>query len=273
MSPPVLVLAIFFVLPMLIMAVYTFRLGTFSPDRDVFTLEHYSEYFANFSFHRLLLQSVWVAFLTAALSIIFAYPIAYFLAFRAGSIQLTLLTILLVPAWTSYLLRILAWKLILGSGGLLNSLLLSTGLITEASPILLYSTSAVVVTLVYVWVPFVVLPIYSALQRIDRSLLEAASDLGCSQAEAFIRVTLPLSLPGVFAGFLFVFIPTLGEWVTPSLVGGVQGTMYGNIIQDQFVRALNWPLGSLMSMVMLVLMVVQLALFSRVVRLNDLAGV
>jgi spermidine/putrescine transport system permease protein len=273
MSPPVLVLAVFFVLPMLIMAVYSFRLGTFPPDRDIFTLEHYREYLGSTSYHRLLLQSIWVAFLTAALSIIFAYPIAYFLAFRAGPLQMTLLTILLVPAWTSYLLRILAWKLILGSNGLLNSLLLSTGLITEASPILLYSTAAVVVTLVYVWVPFVVLPIFSALQRIDRSLLEAASDLGCSQAEAFVRVTLPLSLPGVIAGFLFVFIPTLGEWVTPSLVGGVQGTMYGNIIQDQFVRALNWPLGSLMSLVMLVLMVVQLALFSRVVRINDLAGV
>lgn len=273
MSPPVLVLTAFFVLPMIIMAIYSFRLGTFAPERDSFTLEHYAEYFGNLSYHRLLLQSVVVAFITSLLSVLFAYPIAYFLVFRAGQAQLTLLTILLVPAWTSYLLRILAWKLILGSGGLLNSLLLSTGLIKEASPILLYSQTAVIVTLVYVWVPFVVLPIFSALQRIDRSLLEAASDLGCSQAEAFLRVTLPLSLPGVVAGFLFVFIPTLGEWVTPSLVGGVQGTLFGNIIQDQFVRALNWPLGSLMSLVMLVLMIIQLALFSRVIRLNDLAGV
>jgi spermidine/putrescine transport system permease protein len=273
MSPPALVLAAFFVLPMLIMALYSFRLGTFAPERDSFTLQHYIEYFESSSYHRLLLQSMWVAFITALLSVVFAYPIAYFLVFRAGPMQLTLLTILLVPAWTSYLLRILAWKLILGSSGLLNSLLLSTGLITEASPILLYSQAAVVVTLVYVWVPFVVLPIFSALQRIDRSLLEAAADLGCSQVEAFIRVTLPLSLPGVIAGFLFVFIPTLGEWVTPSLVGGVQGTMFGNIIQDQFVRALNWPLGSLMSLVMLALMIIQLLLFSRVIRLSDLAGV
>lgn len=273
MSPPVLVLATFFVLPMIIMAIYSFRLGTFSPERDTFTLEHYTEYFGNLSYHRLLLQSVIVAFITSLLSVLFAYPIAYFLAFRAGQAQLTLLTVLLVPAWTSYLLRILAWKLILGSSGLLNSLLLSTGIIQETSPILLYSRTAVIVTLVYVWVPFVVLPIFSALQRIDRNLMEAASDLGCSQAEAFLRVTLPLSLPGVIAGFLFVFIPTLGEWVTPSLVGGVQGTLFGNIIQDQFVRALNWPLGALMSLVMLVLMIVQLALFSRVIRLSDLAGV
>ena len=125
---------------------------------------------------------------------------------------------------------------------------------------------------VYVWIPFVALPIFSALQRIDRHLFEAAADLGCPAWETFLRVTLPLSLPGVAAGFFFVFIPTLGEWVTPMLVGGVQGVMFGNLIQDQFVRALNWPLGSLMSLVMLALMLIQLALFSRFILLSDLAG-
>lgn len=272
MSPPALSLALFFLLPMAIMALFSFRAGTFSPERDVFTLEHYQEYVGNTSFHRLLLQSAIVAFATSILSIIFAYPIAYFLAFHSGPTRLTLLTILIVPAWTSYLLRILAWKLILGSNGLLNSLLLSTGLIREATPVLLYSRTAVIVTLVYVWVPFVALPIFSALQRIDRHLFEAAADLGCPAWETFLRVTLPLSLPGVAAGFFFVFIPTLGEWVTPTLVGGVQGVMFGNLIQDQFVRALNWPLGSLMSLVMLALMLIQLALFSRFIRLSDLAG-
>jgi len=273
MTPPVLVLVVLFLLPMGIMAVFSFRAGTFPPERDVFTLNQYVEYFSNLGYHRLLLSSAVIALLTSILSIAFAYPIAYFLAFKAGEMQLTLLTILIIPAWTSYLLRILAWKLILGSNGVLNSLLLSTGLITEATPLLLYSQSAVIVTLVYVWIPFVTLPIFSALQRIDRSLLEAAADLGCPSWETFLRVTLPLSLPGVASGFFFVFIPTLGEWVTPSLVGGVQGIMYGNIIQDQFVRALNWPLGSIMSLVMLALVVIQIALFSRVIRLQDLAGI
>ena len=138
---------------------------------------------------------------------------------------------------------------------------------------MLYSPSAVVVTLVYVWIPFVALPIFAALQRIDSSVLEAAADLGCPAWQTFLRVIFPLSLPGVAAGFLFVFIPTLGEWVTPALVGGARGVMYGNLIQDQFVRALNWPMGSVMSLVMLALMLVQLALFSRVVRLSDLAAV
>lgn len=273
MTPPTLALALFFVVPMLIMALFSFRLGAFPPERDTFTLEHYREFIANTAFQRLLWQSALVALVVSALAIVIAYPIAYFLAFRAGALQLILLTILIVPAWTSYLLRILAWRVILGTNGVLNSFLLSTGLITEAAPILLYSRAAVVITLVYVWIPFVVLPIFSALQRIDRSLLEAAADLGCSAWERFWRVTFPLSLPGVVAGFLFVFIPTLGEWVTPALVGGVQGTMYGNLIQDQFVRALNWPLGSLMSLVMLALMLILLAAFNRTIRLSDLAGI
>jgi spermidine/putrescine transport system permease protein len=272
MTPPAVWLAVFFLLPMAIMAAFSFRAGSFAPERDLFTLAHYAEFAAQTSYHRLLWQSVVIALTTAALSVVLAYPVAYFLAFRAGPLQMVLLTILILPAWTSYLLRILAWKVILGSSGLLSSFFLSIGLSAESAPVLLYSRAAVVVTLVYVWIPFVALPIFSALQRIDRGLLEAAADLGCPAWEVFLRITLPLSLPGVISGFLFVFIPTLGEWVTPALVGGVQGVMYGNIVQDQFVRALNWPLGSLMSLVMLVLMLAQLALFSRFIRLSDLAG-
>ena len=272
MAPPVLLLAVFFVLPMLIMASFSFRLGTFAPERYIFTTVHYWDFIGRTSFHRLLLRSIGVAFMTAGIAIVLAYPLAHFLAFRAGRLQLTLLSLLIIPAWTSYLLRILAWKVILGSNGLLNSLLIQAGFIQEGSAWLLYSTSAVVVTLVYVWIPFVALPIFAALQRIDSSLVEAAADLGCPAWQVFLRVVFPLSLPGVAAGFLFVFIPTLGEWVTPALVGGARGVMYGNLIQDQFVRALNWPMGSVMSLVMLALMLLQLALFSRVVRLSDLAA-
>jgi spermidine/putrescine transport system permease protein len=273
MSPPVLWLALFFVLPLLIMATFSFRAGSFGPERDVFSLAAYRAYFSNPGFQRLLLQSALVALQTGLFSVLLAYPLAYFLVFRAGPARVMLLTILIVPAWTSYLLRILAWKLILGSGGLLNTGLLSLGFIGEALPILLYSRAAVLVTLVYVWIPFTTLPIFSALGRIDRRLLEAAADLGCPPWEVFLRVTLPLSLPGVIAGFFFSFVPTLGEWVTPSLVGGAQGIMYGNLIQDQFVRALNWPMGSLMSLVMLALVAALTLVFSRVVRLTELSGI
>jgi spermidine/putrescine transport system permease protein len=272
MSPPVFWLVLFFIAPLLIMATFSFRAGSFGPERNTFSLKAYQVYFSNPGFQRLLLQSVWVAFQTGLYSVILAYPLAYFLVFRAGPSRVTLLTILIVPAWTSYLLRILAWKLILGSGGLLNTLLLSLGMIKEALPILLYSRAAVLVTLVYVWIPFTTLPIFSSLERIDQRLLEASADLGCAPWETFLRVTLPLSLPGAIAGFFFSFVPTLGEWVTPTLVGGAQGIMYGNLIQDQFVRALNWPMGSLMSLVMLFLVVVLTLAFSRVVRLSELSG-
>jgi len=138
---------------------------------------------------------------------------------------------------------------------------------------LLFCREAVIVALVYVWLPFVALPIFAGLERIDRRLLEAAEDLGCRPWQSFLRITLPLSLPGVLAGFLSVFIPTLGEYVTPLLVGGVNGIMYGNLIQDQFTRALNWPLGSVLSLVMLFLVVLFTLGFGRRVRLSDLAGV
>lgn len=272
MLPPVAWLFIFFVVPLGIMALFSFRAGSFGAAREQFTLAHYQQFFASPAYLNLLGQSAWIAFLTAVIAVVLSYPLAYYLSFRAGEMRVTLLTILIVPAWTSFLLRILAWKLILGSGGLLNSLLLSLNLIEEASPLLIYSRAAVVVTLVYVWIPFATLPVFSALERVDRRLLEAAADLGCPPWQAFLRVTLPLSLPGVLAAFFFVFIPTLGEWVTPALVGGAQGIMYGNLIQDQFVRALNWPLGAVLSLVLMALVLALILIFNRFLRVSDLAG-
>lgn len=183
-----------------------------------------------------------------------------------------LLTLIIVPTWTSYLLRVFAWKLILSSNGLLNTFLLWAGLIEEASPILMYSREATILTLVYVWIPFVSLPIFAALQRIDWNLLEAAADLGCKPWEAFLRVTLPLSMPGVVAGYFFAFIPTIGEYVTPRLVGG-RNLMFGNLIQDQFLFALNWPMGSVLSIGMLIAVLLFLYLFTRIVSLSDLLGI
>lgn len=270
MTPPMLMLVLFFVLPMLVMASFSFRAGSFGAQRQIWTLDHYREFFRNVTFQRLLWQSVLMSLETAIYCVILAYPVAYFLAFQAGEHRTILLTLILVPAWTSFLLRVLAWKLILGSEGILSSFLQWVGLISEPKPILLYSRTAVIITLVYSWIPFVALPIFSALERIDRKLLEAAADLGCPPWKAFLRVTLPLSMPGVVAGFFFVFIPTLGEWVTPSLLGGVDGIMYGNIIQSQFGQALNWPMGALMSLVMLVVMLLLVGILGRFITLLPL---
>ncbi len=271
-SLPTSYLLLFFVLPIGIMAVFSFRSGTMGAARNIFTLNNYREFLGNSIFMGLLWRSIIISFIISIISVLLAYPLAYFLVFRAGPLRIILLTLIIVPTWTSYLLRVFAWKLILSTNGLLNTFLLWTGLIQEASPILMYSREATILTLIYVWVPFVALPIFAALGRINLNLLEAAADLGCKPWETFFRVTLPLSIPGVVAGFFFVFIPTIGEYVTPRLVGG-RSLMYGNLIQDQFAMALNWPMGSVMSMAMLVAVIVLLFLFTRFVSLSDLLGI
>ncbi|MBI3751199.1 MAG: ABC transporter permease [Chloroflexi bacterium] len=215
------------------------------------TLKQYQAAFASEGYWRLLGTSALIALGVAAISTLLAYPIAFFLAFRAGRRATIYLILLLVPFWTSYLLRVMAWKLMLGSEGVINSVLLGTGIIQTPLDALLYNRGAVVVTLVYVWIPFATLPILAAMGRIDDRLHDAAADLYASPWQQLRRVTLPLSLPGVVAAFFMVFIPTVGEYVTPLLVGGPSGTMFGNIIQDFFTRAANWPLGSALSMVML----------------------
>lgn len=270
--PPALYLLVLFVLPLFTTVIFTFRAGSFGMERELFTLNHYIAFFSNEAYHHLLFSSTGLAFMVAILSVVLAYPVAYFLAFQSGAQNMTLLLLIVAPAWISFLLRVFAWRLLLGSGGVLNSLLLSLGFIEEAAPILLYSRSAVILALVYTYVPFVALPIFAALQHIDRSLIEAAIDLGCSGWQTFSRIIFPLSLPGVIGGFFLVFIPTLGEYVTPLLVGGPNSLLYGNLIQSQFTRALNWPLGSLMSVVMLGLIITLLFIFSRFWRWSEMMG-
>ena len=212
-----------------------------------------------------------MAFIVAVGSTVLAYPLAYFLTFRARRRAGLFLILLLVPFATSYLLRIMAWKLMLGSTGVINSFLMWTGIISEPVGLLLYSQAAVIIALIYVWIPFAALPIYASLQRIDRSHLEAAADLGSGPWTRFARITIPLSLPGVLATMFMVFIPTVGEYVTPSLVGGTEGIMYGNLIADFFTRAGNWPLGSALAVIMLIVVLVLVIVALRVVDLRRVA--
>lgn len=262
--PPLIWLGLFFVAPLIVMAAFSFR-----PDMVSATpsLKQYEALFAGGTYWGLLGTSALMALIVASIATVLAYPLAYFLTFRAGRRARIYLILLLLPFWTSYLLRVMAWKFMLGSEGVINSFLQYAGLIDEPLGALLYNRSAVIVTLIYVWVPFAALPILAALQRIDHALLEAAADLGASRFHQFWRVTFPLSLPGVVATFFMVFIPTVGEYVTPLLVGGSQGSMYGNIIQDFFGKAANWPLGSALSLIMLT---ATLGLVALAVRLVDL---
>src|SRR5687767_13224910 len=273
-GPPFVWLALFFLLPLVLIAAFSLRAGSgaVGPSEPwAPTGEQYAEVLGTPAFMRLLGISVLMALGIAGLATLLAYPVAYFLTFRAGSRAPMFLTLLLIPFAVSYLLRVMAWKLMLGPEGGINSLLGTLGLTEEPIGLLLYSRPAVIITLVYVWIPFAALPIYAAMQRIDRSHLEAAADLGAGPWARFWRVTVPLSLPGALATFFMVFIPTVGEYVTPSLVGGTEGFMYGNLIRDFFTRAANWSLGSALSLIMLGLTLALVALALRLVSFRGMA--
>ncbi len=271
--PPYLWLGLFFVLPLILIVAISFRpeSGPINfEDPWNLTLVQYQQVFATPVYLRLLGVSILMAFGIAAASTVLAFPIAYFLTFRARGRAPIYLLLLLVPFCVSYLLRVMAWRMMLGQEGAINSFLETIGLISEPLDLLLYSRAAVMITLTYVWIPFAALPIYAAMQRIDRGHLEAAADLGAGPWSRFARVTVPLSLPGVLAAFFMVFIPTVGEYVTPSLVGGTEGIMYGNIIQEFFTSAGSWAIGAALSVIMLV---VTLVLIAAALRLIDVRRV
>jgi spermidine/putrescine transport system permease protein len=205
-------------------------------------------------FLRLFFRSVTMATTSSIGAVLIAFPIAYYLAFGIKKSKYTWLLIVIAPFLTSYLLRIFAWKVILGDQGLINSAFFELGLRDPDNPFsfLIYSQFTVILVLLYAWVPFIVLPIFIALENMDRRLLEAATDLGASRLTALRKVTLPIAAPGIVAAFLFVFIPSIGEYITPSLVGGNNGYMFGQAIASQFVGgALDWQTGSVLSIFLL----------------------
>jgi spermidine/putrescine transport system permease protein len=226
-----------------------------------FTLVNYAKFFDRPIYAYLLGKSMMMSGAVTLATVLLAYPMAYFIAFRVTKHKLIWLILITVPFWTSYLLRVFAWKIILGYNGVINSGLMELGLIAEPLQFLLYNPFAVVITLAHAWAAFAILPIYVSLEKIDRSLLEAATDLGDSPVMRFIRVTLPLSMPGLIAASLLVFIPTVGDYVTPKLVGGTTGIMIGNVIQSMFGKANNWPLGAALSIISMLAITLVIVLF------------
>jgi spermidine/putrescine transport system permease protein len=209
----------------------------------------------------LLVKSVLMSLAVTAAVLMIAYPMAYFLAFRVRQHKTAWLILITVPLWTSYLLRVFAWKIVLGYNGAINSGLISLGVLEKPLAFLLYNPLAVIITLTHAWAAFAILPIYVSLEKIDRSLLEAATDLGDTAWQRFRRVTLPLSAPGTIAAALLVFIPTVGDYVTPTLVGGTGGNMIGNAIQSLFGRQNDAPLGAALSVVMMIAVTLLVCLF------------
>lgn len=214
------------------------------------TLNNYREAVNDPLYRELLFRSIRIAGVVTLVTVLLAFPIAYFISFHVAPERKSLwLFLITIPFWTSYLIRVFLWKVILGFNGVLNSGLQTVGIIDEPLTFILYNANAVVITLAHAFAPFAILPIFVALEKIDRSLLEASQDLGENRVSTFFRVTLPLAMPGVVAAVLIVFIPTIGDYVTPRLVGGPDGLMIANMIQVQFLRLNNAPMGATLAVI------------------------
>mgnify|MGYP006059459725 FL=1 len=210
-----------------------------------FTTANYLTAWTEPMYQYLMARSLKISIFVTAVTVFVAYPVAYFISFHVAPKRKAMWIFLItIPFWTSYLMRIFLWKVILGYNGVINGTLTGLGIIDEPLSFILYNQNAVVITLAHSWIPFAILPIFVALERVDRSLIEAAEDLGDSKLRRFLRVTLPLSMPGVIAATIIVFIPTIGDYVTPRLVGGPNGLMISNMIELQFKKANNAPLGA-----------------------------
>lgn len=262
MGPATFWLIAFFLLPLVFVAVASFMSrGSGGAPIAPLTLDQYTRTFTVFG--PVIWRSLQVAAITTVLSLLFGYPLAFFISRRRDPrVRLLLLFLVLLPFWTNFLVRTYALITIMQRDGLLNSLFQSLGLIGEPLQ-LLFTEGAVIVGLVYGYLPFMVLPIYASVERLDMRYVEAANDLGANDARAFWKVVFPLTLPGVIAGCILVFIPAIGAFVTPDLMGGTRGLMIGNLIQSQFGGRGNIPLGSAVSMVLLVVVFVGVLIYTR----------
>ncbi len=253
-APTWLVLGVFFLLPLLIMLVISFgQRGTYGGLKPIEDLVQYvvsGQFLANYRqtldplYLGIYWRSLWMAVLTTVICLLISYPVAYYIAVVAPARRKNLLLALVViPFWTSFLIRTYAWMLVLRTEGLINTVLLQAGLI-DAPLNLLYNEMAVMIGLVYGELPFMILPLYASLEKLDLTLLEAAGDLGAPHASSFWRITVPLTMPGIVAGIVLVFIPSIGQFVVSDLLGGAKSMLAGNLIQNQFAVARNKPFGS-----------------------------
>ncbi|MGA0235908.1 MAG: ABC transporter permease [Alphaproteobacteria bacterium] len=252
-SPPLLYALVMLAAPLAMVVTFSFWSQNYLDLDTTITLKNYREAWEKPIYRVLIMRSINISIMVTLVTVILAFPMAYFLSFKVKKNKALWLFLITIPFWTSYLLRVFLWKVILGYNGVLNSALMGLGIIDEPMTFILYNLNAVVITLAHAWAPFAILPIFVALERIDRSLLEAAQDLGDGPVRRFFRVTLPLAMPGVIASTLIVLIPTVGDFITPKLVGGTQGLMISNMIQIQFGKANNAPLGAALAIASMII--------------------
>jgi spermidine/putrescine transport system permease protein len=251
MAPTLAIMTIGIIIPFIILVVLSFWTRQGFEFDTTMTLTNYQRVVNEPIFGTLLARSLWMSGIATLATVALCYPMAYYVAFHVHRNKMMWLILITLPFWTSYLLRVFAWRVILGYEGVINSALMSMGWIEAPLQFLLYSREAVIITLAHAWAAFAILPLYVSLEKIDRSLLEAATDLGDGPVARFFRVTLPLSMPGVIAACFLIFIPTTGDYITPALLGGPDGMMIGNFIQVQFGPVNNWPMGATLSIVLM----------------------
>ncbi len=251
-SPALFVVVTLLAMPIALLVLYSFWTQNYVDIDTTLTTANYEKIASRTIYLKVFLRSVGISGLVTLLTVLLAYPLAYYVAFDVKRRKVIWLILITLPFWTSYLLRVFAWKIILGYDGVINSGLAWLGVIREPLEFLLYNPTAVIITLAHAWAAFAILPIYVSLEKIDRSYLEAATDLGDGPVARFWRITFPLSLPGVIAASIVIFIPTVGDYVTPTLVGGPSGLMIANLIQTQFSKANDWPLGAALAVASMV---------------------
>jgi len=275
--PPLLFVMVLVLVPIVFIALYSVGLKTNVPGNPTgFSLSNWQDFLTGGggAFRGRFVYSMKITLFVSVATTVAAYPLAYFLSFVAHRRRYALLLLLLAPFFTSYLLRVIAWQIILNNNGVVNSLLWELHLRPRGDAVswLIYSNFSVALVLFYTWVPFVALPIFVVLENMDHRLAEAASDLGASRAATFWKVTFPLSLPGVAAGFVFVLIPTTGEFIAPLLVGGPNNQLFGNSIQAFFSDSPDWNYGSVLALTLIVVVLVLMIVFGRFLNTDLRAG-
>ena len=265
---PLLWIVLFMLLPYGVLLTYSFWLKKYPLFVPAFQFGNYWTLVSDPQYFQVLSRTLKIAASVSIASLILAYPFAYYIVFRLKSStwRTILFMAVIAPLWVSYLLRAYIWKTILGTEGILNSSLIGLGIVSEPLDVFLYSQLAMVVTLTYIFIPFMVMPIYTALEKIPRNLTEASADLGMGGLQTFFRITVPLSMPGIVAGFTMTFCLSFGDFVAPFLVGGPDGVMLANVITSQYGAALNWPLGSALAIIMLIIVLAVIELSDRAQR-------
>jgi spermidine/putrescine transport system permease protein len=257
--PATLWLVIFFLIPLLLVLVYSFLPSAVSDAKGYLTLEHYQR-IGDPLYLNIFWRSLWLGLLSTVACLLIGYPLAFFIVRQPKPWRSALLLLIIIPFWTNFLVRTYAWIDILRQAGLINSWLISLHAIVEPLD-LLFTPLAVAIGLIYGYLPFMVLPIYSSLERFDFTLVEAARDLGANDIRAFWRVVFPLTLRGTIAGCLLVFIPSVTAFITPDILGGAKTMMVGNLIQNQFLKSLNWQFGSALSIGLIIIILIPITLY------------